>query len=126
MSKEQQTVLEFVEACNANDVERMLGFFAPDCVYHNIPVPAVRGVAAIRAVLDGFMGMASEVDWVVHHIADSGTGVVLTERSDRFKIGAKWVELPVMGTFEVSAGKITAWRDYFDMQQFQRQLPSAQ
>jgi limonene-1,2-epoxide hydrolase len=25
------------------------------------------------------------------------------------------VELPVMGIFEVHDGKITAWRDYFDM-----------
>ena len=28
------------------------------------------------------------------------------------------VELPVMGTFEVRDGKIDAWRDYFDMNQF--------
>jgi limonene-1,2-epoxide hydrolase len=28
-----------------------------------------------------------------------------------------------MGTFEVGAdGKITAWRDYFDMQQFMKQM----
>jgi hypothetical protein len=27
-------------------------------------------------------------------------------------------ELPVMGTFEVRDGKISAWRDYFDMNQF--------
>jgi hypothetical protein len=27
-------------------------------------------------------------------------------------------ELPVMGTFEVNHGKIKAWRDYFDMNQF--------
>jgi limonene-1,2-epoxide hydrolase len=26
--------------------------------------------------------------------------------------------LIVMGTFEVSDGKITAWRDYFDLNQF--------
>jgi len=29
----------------------------------------------------------------------------------------------VMGTFEVNAaGKITAWRDYFDMAQFMKQM----
>jgi limonene-1,2-epoxide hydrolase len=27
-----------------------------------------------------------------------------------------------MGTFEVHDGKITAWRDYFDMNQFMGQL----
>jgi limonene-1,2-epoxide hydrolase len=29
-----------------------------------------------------------------------------------------------MGTFEVDDGKITAWRDYFDMNQFMSQLPT--
>ena len=28
------------------------------------------------------------------------------------------VSLPVMGVFELADGKITAWRDYFDMAQF--------
>ena len=27
-----------------------------------------------------------------------------------------------MGTFELADGKITAWRDYFDMAQFQNQM----
>jgi limonene-1,2-epoxide hydrolase len=31
---------------------------------------------------------------------------------------AETFSLPVMGIFEVHAGKITAWRDYFDMAQF--------
>jgi len=42
----------------------------------------------------------------------------MTERVDVFKLPAKSFELPVMGTFEVSEGKISAWRDYFDMNQF--------
>jgi limonene-1,2-epoxide hydrolase len=29
----------------------------------------------------------------------------------------------VMGSFELRGGKITAWRDYFDLAQFQKQLP---
>jgi limonene-1,2-epoxide hydrolase len=125
MSENQRIVRQFIEACNANDLDRILGFFTPDCVYHNIPVPAVKGTDAIRNVLQGFMSSASEVDWVVHHIAESGDGTVLTERTDRFLMGDKWVELPVMGSFELRAGKIAAWRDYFDLQQFQKQLPVA-
>ena len=69
------------------------------------------------------MGMASKIDWVTHQIAESADGSVLTERTDRFLIGETWLELPVSGTFEVRDGLIVAWRDYFDMQQFQRQLP---
>ena len=67
--------------------------------------------------------MSSEIDWVVHHIAEGADGIVLTKRTDRFKISDKWLELPVMGVFELNAGQITGWRDYFDLAQFQSQLP---
>ncbi len=123
MSDNQAIVRDFIDACNANDVERVMTFFTDDCVYHNVPMDPVTGPDAIRGVLTGFMGMASEIDWVVHNIAESSGGTVLTERTDRFLIGEKWLELPVMGTFDLRDGKICGWRDYFDMQQFQRQLP---
>jgi limonene-1,2-epoxide hydrolase len=35
-----------------------------------------------------------------------------------FTLPDKSFELPVMGTFEISDGKINAWRDYFDINQF--------
>jgi limonene-1,2-epoxide hydrolase len=67
--------------------------------------------------------MALEVEFVVHHSAENpGTGVVMNERTDRFKIGPKWVEAPVMGIFELRDGKIAAWRDYFDLAGFQKQM----
>jgi len=42
----------------------------------------------------------------------------MTERVDRFTLPNKSFELQVMGTFEVNDGKISAWRDYFDLNQF--------
>jgi limonene-1,2-epoxide hydrolase len=42
----------------------------------------------------------------------------MTERVDVFKLLNKSFDLPVMGTFELSDGKISAWRDYLDMNQF--------
>ena len=42
----------------------------------------------------------------------------MTERVDVFKLPNKTFELPVMGIFEISSGKIKAWRDYFDTKQF--------
>lgn len=118
-----QVVRAFLAAVDANDLERILSFFAEDAVYHNVPVAPVTGIPAIRAVLQGFLGLSSEVQWVVHHLAETPDGVVLTERTDRFRIRDRWLELPVMGAFEVRDGRITAWRDYFDMKQFQDQLP---
>jgi limonene-1,2-epoxide hydrolase len=125
MSENLRVVREFIAAWNANDLERVMAFFAPDCVYHNMPVAPVQGSAAIRGVIQGFAGSATAIDWRLHRAAESDDGTVLTERTDRFEIGGKWIELPVMGAFSVRAGRITAWRDYFDLQQFVRQLPSA-
>ena len=122
MGANEAVVRELIAAFNANDVDRVLAFFAADAVYHNIPVQPVSGTAAIRAVLAGFMGMASEIDWVVRHLVETPDGVVLTERVDRFLVRGRWIELPVMGAFEVRDGRISAWRDYFDMKQFQDQL----
>ena len=55
-------------------------------------------------------------------IAVSGN-VVLNERIDIFthENGGQ-ITLPVMGTLTVENGKITVWRDYFDLGSFERQL----
>jgi limonene-1,2-epoxide hydrolase len=46
----------------------------------------------------------------------------MTERVDVFKLPGKSFELPVMGAFEVDGGKISAWRDYFDLKQFMSRM----
>ena len=122
MSDNQAIVKDFIAAFNANDLERIMTFFTPDCVYHNIPLEPATGLEAIRGVLAGFSGMSKEVDWVLHNIAENSEGVVLTERTDRFLIGEKWAEAPVMGVFEIEGDKIKAWRDYFDLAQFSSEM----
>ena len=66
------------------------------------------------------------MDWVVHHQVEQvdgpGTGTVMNERTDRFEMGGRWIELPVAGLFTVQDGKITLWRDYFDDATFRQQL----
>jgi limonene-1,2-epoxide hydrolase len=115
-------VTDFCEAVPRRDVEELLGFFTEDAVYHNIPIAPVQGHEAIGTTLRGFLDPATHAEFELRAIAESW-GVVLTERVDRFTIGGKTIELPVMGSFEVdSAGKIRAWRDYFDLNQFTQQM----
>ena len=125
MSKHQQIVLNFIQACNTHDIDKAMEFLDPECFYHNIPLEPVTGIDAIRGVLDPMFAVSSKVDWQVHNIAETATGNVLTERTDRFLIKGKWVEVPVMGTFELRNGKITAWRDYFDANQVINQWPES-
>ena len=125
MGRNLETVRSFISAFGRNDLDEIMSFFSADCVYHNMPIEPARGLEATRAMLEGFSSMARQVEWILHQIAETPGGVVLTERTDRFEIGGRWVELPVMGSFELRGGKIAAWRDYFDLAQFQRQLPGA-
>ena len=121
MSEARDAVLGLIDACNRIDMDAIIDAFTDDAVYHNIPMAAVKGKAAIRGALATIMGDSEAVQWDVLNIADEG-GVVLTERVDKFRINGVWAEVPVMGVFEVSDGKIAAWRDYFDMGQVQAQF----
>ena len=117
-------VRRFCAAWSDGDLDAILGYFTSDAVYHNIPLDPVKGVDAIRATIAGFTGGVDKIDFrVVNLAADSD--VVLTERVDVFVTGDRSIELPVMGTFEVRDGKIAAWRDYFDLNQFMSKMTPA-
>lgn len=124
MSENSAIITEFIRSWADKDVDRILDFFTEDAVYVNIPIdPPNHGKAAIRAVIEQFMGMAEAMEFVIHHQGETADGVVMNERTDRFLVNGNWLELPVMGTFELESGKIRAWRDYFDMGQFSSQMP---
>lgn len=116
----EQVVRDFCAAWSNRDAEELLGFLAPDAIYHNMPMGPVRGHEAIRQVFDLFLPPSEEIDWDVRNVASTGD-VVLAERIDRFVMGGKTVELPVVGVFEIADGKIAVWRDYFDFATWQRQ-----
>ncbi|MCJ7808010.1 MAG: nuclear transport factor 2 family protein, partial [Dehalococcoidia bacterium] len=94
MIENQQIVLNFIQAVNEHDMNKALVFLDADCFYHNIPMEPVTGTEAIKGVLNPMLDVSSKVDWNVHNIAETETGSVLTERTDRFLIKEKWVEVP--------------------------------
>jgi limonene-1,2-epoxide hydrolase len=123
MATNSEIISEFCGIWAARDLDRIMEYFADDALYVNIPIdPPNRGKEEIRVTIDGFTSMASEIEFIVHHQAECEDGRVLNERTDRFLIGDNWVEVRVMGIFELVDGKISGWRDYFDMNQFTSQM----
>lgn len=118
----EKIVTEFCNAWPRKNVDELLGFFTDDAVYHNIPLEPAKGKAAIRGVINTFLPMAKSIQFKVLKSASNGN-VVFNERVDVFDLGnGKTISLPVAGVFEVTGSKISAWRDYFDMAMYTKQM----
>jgi limonene-1,2-epoxide hydrolase len=116
MPKPEQVVRDFCAAVSQRDADVLRPFFSDDVVYHNIPMDPAKGIEATMATINMFLGICEGLEFEIHHLASDGEAV-LTERTDTFTMQGKTAPLPVMGVFHVRDGKITAWRDYFDMGQ---------
>ena len=100
---------------DAARVERVVSRMAADARYqvHAGDDPLV-GHDAIRAE---FLRQASRMSEIRNEIVTIGSvdQIVFTERLDSFTFNDKSLTVHIAGVFEVNAaGKITAWRDYFN------------
>ena len=119
------TVLEFFRSFEGNDVEEAVKHVSDDLEYVNVPfgfeAGTVIGTDGMRAVLvPAFTGVIRN-EFIVRTTAVAGD-TVFVERLDRHQLPNGWAELPVAGVFTVRDGKITHWRDYFDMNVFATQM----
>jgi limonene-1,2-epoxide hydrolase len=119
MEANERIIREFIEAWSRLDPEELSAYFADDGVYHNMPTGPVSGRANVKKLIRGFIASWTETTWDILNIMSSGN-VVIAERLDRTRAGDKSVDLPCVGVFELEAGKIKSWRDYFDFATYQR------
>ena len=117
--------LEFINHWNRGDIEAIVDAIDEGIVYHNIPMDVVSGKDAFRAAISPLLQMAEDVNWETPLIAETSSGEVLTERIDTFMLSAgDRSTVRVMGVFEwTPSGKLAKWRDYFDLAEFQAQMP---
>ncbi|MCS6924986.1 MAG: nuclear transport factor 2 family protein [Candidatus Binatia bacterium] len=120
-AENEKLVTDFCQAWSRKNIEEILGYLTDDCFYHNIPMEPCVGKAAIRAFLEPFLKDVQSARFEIKHTTSAGN-VVMNERVDHFDLGAKKLALPVAGVFEIREGKIAAWRDYFDLATFTKQM----
>ena len=111
-----QIIRSFCNAWPAGDLDEIMEYFDESAVYHNIPMEPQEGLENIRGFIEGFLTMASSIEFEILHQVTEGD-VVMNERVDTLVMGENTIALPVMGIFELKSGKIIKWRDYFDMGQ---------
>ena len=117
-----ETVNAFLRAAAARDYDTALELLAEDVEYQNMMLPPVHGHEQVRETLEALLALCTASEWVVHREV-AQDGLVMNERTDRFEMGGSWTDLPVAGVFEVRDGRITLWRDYFDLQTVMSAMP---
>ena len=114
-------ISQFIQACVRADPDEFASYFTEDAIWWNSPWAPVKGRDAIRETLRRGSQKMAALPWEIRHIVADGN-IVLTERVDHFLVNNKKVSVPCMGVFELQGGKIAAWRDYWDLKQFEAQL----
>lgn len=113
MAAAGDVVREFCAAIDRKDVASVESLLDDKVIYHNIgSEPAVGRDATLAAVKFQF-DMFEPISFRITNLAEDGN-TVLTERVDEITANGVMAPVPVMGTFEVTEGRIVRWRDYFD------------
>lgn len=121
LSKNVELVRAFCKAGQDLDLDKQMTFIAETAIYHNMPDEPVNGAKAIRELLAGY-AKCEKAEIIIHRIVEAPDGTVLTERLDRFMMGGKWIDCPVMGSCDIKDGKIVVWRDYYDNLKLRAQM----
>lgn len=123
MSSNVEVVRRYLESWHSGDPEAVVACFTDDVVYRDIPLAEpTHGIEPIAKRVRKFQQFVTEAKFEIHNIAESESGAVLTERTDRFLINGRWFVIEVAGVGRVRDGKIYGWTDYWDRATYERQL----
>lgn len=139
----EKLAMDFFDSFATKDLDKIASFLADDVSVLNLATPPEQNKTAWVESMKPFLGACEEIAFDVPYIAAKGN-VVFSERVDKFKMGPKWVAIPVavgyrfgkgslrrllrewafeQGVMEYdSNGKITKWREYWDLASFQKQV----
>lgn len=111
----------FLQAMERMNYDQALQLVADDVEYINGSSAPVFGPQGVRRALEPFFAPLEKNEFQVLREATTGN-VVIMERLDRHLARHGWFELPVTGVMEIDNGRITYWRDYFDIAVIQPDL----
>lgn len=107
---------DFLAAIEKRDIDAVAACFSPDATYaYAVPLPPLVGRDAIVGLFGPLLaGTGSAAFEIVGYCVDGDR--VWTERIDRFTFDGREVFIECAGVFDLADGKISAVRDYVDME----------
>ena len=99
-------------------------WFSEDAVYENRcdQGPTVRGPSEIYAILDAYRQMCDRFEGKLLNIVEEGDVVLLEREEVTFLKNGESVTVPVMDSFLMKDGKISVWREYWDLTSLTKKL----
>ena len=95
----EEVVASFCDELNKGVVGSLM-YLSEDCIYQNMPFPAVRGPEEVKNVLEGFFAVVGPVRIETLRVAATGN-FVMNERIDYFSPpNGKPFGLPVSGALK--------------------------
>lgn len=116
-------VRDFLAAWERRDTGFIVAQLGDDPVYHAVPLDPIVGREAVCRWVESFADVAPGHLEIHHQVASSTT--VMNERTDRITIRGVPVVLPICAVFEIGDGRISAWREYFDLSTVTRAIAAA-
>jgi limonene-1,2-epoxide hydrolase len=113
----KQIVEQFWQTLYVRDWEKLAGFFSTDAHYEDVPTPdpGADGPEHIVARLRIGLEPIERQEHALHRLVAEGD-TVITEHTETWHFDADHVvPLPFVSIHTLEAGKITFWRDYWDL-----------
>jgi len=112
----EQTVLDMWKALSNRDWSTLQTFLSDDCLYVDMPMPAVSARGPENIITRLKIGLESLSSYVNHDGLLLSNGVdVIYEHSETWGWpSGETVRLPFVSVHRVEDGKITLWKDYSD------------
>jgi limonene-1,2-epoxide hydrolase len=121
----RETVLGMWKALSDRDWESVKSYLSDDCLYVDMPMPAVsaRGPENIVAKLK--IGLEALPSYVNHDglLLTNGVDVIYEHSETWGWDSGEFVRLPFVSVHRVQGGTITLWKDYSDFNTLLSQAP---
>jgi limonene-1,2-epoxide hydrolase len=109
-------VRAIIAAWDARDFQAVLALFSDDAVLHSMMIEPIVGKASIEARLARLKSAKHHATLTVQRMGVID-GRVFVERVDVITLNGRESGVPVVGVFEVEAGRVKVWREYYDRRQ---------
>jgi limonene-1,2-epoxide hydrolase len=109
------------------DFDAVASHCTDDCVYEDVPFveATATGPAAIRAKLELGLGTLERIPTTIHELLERGETIMVERTEVWHHRSGERATLRVAAVFKLRDGKITLWRDYWDVKTLFSQQPAS-